>query len=534
MTSHSQTSSPPNDGKIHIADLMQQSGVGFGTSGARGRVEDMTDRVCYAYTCAFLQHLKVSKSGLTNPDFDTFSTIAIAGDLRDSTPRIMNAVAAAIIDKGYQPVNCGNIPSPAIACYGLQQKIPTIMVTGSHIPDDRNGIKFNTAAGEILKQDEEGIRGQSVSIPANLFSADGGFAKATACLPDVSPEAGQLYRQRFLDFFPANSLGGMNIGLYEHSGVARDILFDLLSALGANIVRLGRSEKFIPVDTEAIREEDIGLAQDWSKKYKLDAIVSTDGDADRPLVSDENGHWLRGDIAGILCAQYLGITHIATPVSSNTAVEKSGLFKQVQRTRIGSPYVIAAMQEMNLPDNTVGTALAVPVGLKAHRQPHNAIAGYEANGGFLQETPVERNGKTLAPLPTRDAIIVILSLLAMAKQQGKKISELTDSLPARFTASNRLKAFPTEKSRRCIAQLAGENDASPYQSIEAAFGELCGKVETTDLTDGLRITFQNGEIIHLRPSGNAPEFRCYNEADSLSRVESLNQACMDNLSSWQS
>ncbi len=73
----------------------------------------------------------------------------------------------------------------------------------------------------------------------------------------------------------------------------------------------------------------------------------------------------------------------------------------------------------------------------------------------------------------------------------------------------------------------------PYQVIEEAFGELCGKVKNTDLTDGLRITFQNGEIIHLRPSGNAPEFRCYNEADSPTRVESLNQACMEIISNWR-
>ena len=42
---------------VSIADLMTQSGVAFGTSGARGLVIAMTDRVCFAYTCAFLQHL---------------------------------------------------------------------------------------------------------------------------------------------------------------------------------------------------------------------------------------------------------------------------------------------------------------------------------------------------------------------------------------------------------------------------------------------------------------------------------------------
>ncbi|WP_352964606.1 hypothetical protein [Mesorhizobium sp. M1393] len=38
-----------------------------------------------------------------------------------------------------------------------------------------------------------------------------------------------------------------------------------------------------------------------------------------------------------------------------------------------------------------------------------------------------------------------------------------------------------------------------------------GTVADVDETDGLRARIQNDEIIHLRPSGNAPELRCYSE-----------------------
>jgi phosphomannomutase len=48
-----------------------------------------------------------------------------------------------------------------------------------------------------------------------------------------------------------------------------------------------------------------------------------------------------------------------------------------------------------------------------------------------------------------------------------------------------------------------------------------------DATDGLRITFANQEIVHLRPSGNAPEFRCYTEADSEERAMEINRICLD-------
>lgn len=231
---------------VQISELMQQSGVKFGTSGARGLATDMTDQVCYAYTLAFMQYLKSSG------DLVEGSAIAIAGDYRSSTPRIMAAVAMAISDGGCNPVNCGLIPTPAVACYAMSKNIPSIMITGSHIPDDRNGIKFYKPAGEILKEDEQGMCSQSVDISDSLFSDDGSAVEAYP-LPDEEPAANRMFIQRYLDFFPSGCLKGKTVGVYEHSTVARDILVEVIEGLGAEVIRLGFSETFLPVDTEAIR-----------------------------------------------------------------------------------------------------------------------------------------------------------------------------------------------------------------------------------------------------------------------------------------
>ena len=88
---------------------MAQSGIKFGTSGARGLSDRMTDFICYAYTRGFLQYLQ--KSG---KDTGSGRKVAIAGDLRPSTDRIMQAVASAAVDMQYEVINCGKIPSPAI------------------------------------------------------------------------------------------------------------------------------------------------------------------------------------------------------------------------------------------------------------------------------------------------------------------------------------------------------------------------------------------------------------------------------------
>jgi phosphomannomutase len=168
---------------------------------------------------------------------------------------------------------------------------------------------------------------------------------------------------------------------------------------------------------------------------------------------------------------------------------------------------------------------------KALARGRKAVCGWEANGGFLLNSDVRRSHRVLRALPTRDAVIVILSVLLLAKSRAVKISDLAASLPARFTASDRLKNFPTEQSTAILAQLNAGSEATDRQAIEKVFGVLSGHVSAIDRTDGLRVTFANDEVIHLRPSGNAPEFRCYSEAATDERARFLNAQALLILSS---
>lgn len=487
--------------ELTLQELMTRSGVRFGTSGARGLAGQMTDLICYAYTRGFLQYLesvgelKQQREG-----------VAVAGDLRPSTGRIMEAVLRAAEDAGYVPLHCGRIPSPAVAYYGLRRRIPSIMVTGSHIPADRNGIKFNKCSGEVLKSDEADITRQTVDLDEVLFDASGSLREPKARLRPVQADAEEQYLARYLDVFPPDALAGLRLGVYEHSAVGRDLLLKVLGALGAELWPLHRSAEFVPVDTEAIRDEDVRLAFEWAREFQFDAILSTDGDSDRPLMADERGRWLRGDILGILAANCVGADSVSTPVSSNTALEKSGWFKQVRRTRIGSPYVIASM-------------------LEAVAQGARCVAGYEANGGFLLGSSVTPPGAKapLLPLPTRDAVLPMLACLVETRRQGLKLSALMETLPRRFTASGLLPDFPVERSRAIVALFErGRENAAGHH-----FGTHFGAVVSLDFTDGVRITFASGGIVHLRPSGNAPEFRCYTEAASAEAATQINKAALE-------
>ena len=459
---------------LSIQTLMQSSNVGFGTSGARGLVSDMTDSLCYAYTRAFLQAV-VDKPG----------PVVVGHDLRPSSPRMAAACAAAIRDAGYTVIYAGALPTPALAFYALTLKAPCLVVTGSHIPFDRNGLKFYRADGEISKDDEGLMRGTFVDVPSIIVPFD---------LNKVEAHAKNAYVDRYVGFFGETSLKQMRVALYEHSSVARDVLRDILEALGATVISLGRADTFVPIDTEAVRFEDVAQARAWAKEHSFDAILSTDGDGDRPLIGDETGEWFRGDMVGVLCAQYLKADTVVTPVSSNTVVELCGAFSEVIRTRIGSPYVIAGM---------------------AQAQGHTVV-GYEANGGFLLGSDALRNGKNLSARPTRDAVLPMLALLCMAREQGVALSKLKLDLPARYTASDRLQDFANEKSARILRQLSQDLSLAS-RSLAPDAGELLHKNEV----DGLRLSFKNGDIVHLRPSGNAPELRCYAESDCMIRAQAL-------------
>ncbi len=252
------------------------------------------------------------------------------------------------------------------------------------------------------------------------------------------PDALKNYSERCIALLGAQALAGKRIGVYQHSSVARDLIVSILQELGADAVALGRSDVFVPVDTEALRPEDVAFADAAARKYKLDALVSTDGDADRPLVADENGVFLRGDSLGLLTARFLNADAVVTPVTSNTAIELSGLFAKVYRTRVGSPYVIEGMEQ-------------------AVKDGYRRVVGFEANGGVLLGSSVTTDRGQVEALPTRDAMLPILSVLGMAARDGVALSKLLDGLPSRFTRSGRIEHVSAERSGPFLQSLRDDD-----------------------------------------------------------------------------
>jgi phosphomannomutase len=363
----------------------------FGTSGRRGEVVHLTQLEIYINALAeleYLQSLPTGEGGIRRGEEFYF-----AADLRPSSTKfvaeqggrgeIAQAIEQAIADSGMKPVNLGLLPTPALTFFALRRQRGSMMVTGSHIPFDRNGYKTNSAKGELLKKDEPPIASKVEQVRARLYSQGaleskfdrhGALKIGSHKVSPELPDARETYIRRYTDFFPANGLAGKRLLVYQHSAVGRDLLVDLLKRFGAEVVPAGRSETFVPIDTEAIDDATLASLQEMTtaaiKQHgKIDAVVSTDGDSDRPLVLgvDASGlvRFYGGDLVGMVVAEYLKVDAVVVPISSNDAIDRGPLREIVEpKTRIGSPFVITGMAD-------------------AQKKGRRAVVGWEANGGFL-------------------------------------------------------------------------------------------------------------------------------------------------------
>lgn len=232
----------------------------------------------------------------------------------------------------------------------------------------------------------------------------------------------------------------MKLMAYQHSAVGRDILVEILEGLGAEVFPAGRSESFVPIDTENIDDEQLARIQTLANECRsswgpFDAVVSTDGDSDRPLflgiepADPCRARFYGGDLVGMIAAEHLGADAVVVPISCNDGVDRGRLKGIVEpKTKIGSPYVIAGME-------------------KARRKGRRAVCGWEANGGFLTGSDFQCAGRILKALPTRDAMLPILACLAEMQKYGIPAARLFDRLPKRFSCASLLKNFPREKSK---------------------------------------------------------------------------------------
>jgi len=388
---------------------------------------------------------------------------------------IAQAIVAAVRDAGMRAINLGAIPTPALMHYALARGKGSIMVTGSHIPFDRNGYKTNTSKGELLKQQEAPIQEQVLDIRQSLYAQpfdqslfdEHGFFKTghrssnrTAGSPRcLDRTIHQLLPGRISRRQAAPGLSTLRGGARPAGGGPR--------ALERGGDRGGTQRDVRPIDTENIGAPQLAtiqaLADEATAKHgPLDAIVSTDGDSDRPLVvgvdpATAKAHFFGGDLVGMVVAEYLKSDAVVVPISCNDAVDRGNLSSVVEaKTRIGSPFVIAAWRRPGAkgkPRLRMGTEWRV-----FDRLGHGT----------------ERRGLERAAYKGRD--FADPRVLFAASDSGLNLVDLFDRLPKRFSRAALLENFPRSLGLKIVAVFSAGATAqkllAKFFTPEMGFGAI--------------------------------------------------------------
>ena len=429
----------------------------FGTSGIRGYTEytgkddyvTLSDEFCSIITKVFIKH--INKDG-EKKDLK----IAVGMDFRNSSPRIQKIILNAIEENNGIPVNCGVTPTPALTYFVKHSDcVGGIMITGSHIKESMNGLKFINDREEISKEEEKSIEEIYSKEITSQKENNNNFKKTDVC------------NQLYIDFLKSKTKNYQNLKIIldVRNSCHANTFPEILSATGAEVIQLKKIlQEFKALDTDSTENENPEMKQAILSS-KADIGVTFDSDGDRLSVYDENGNVVQGDLVAAILADILPIKKIVVPINVTSLIDTIG--KTVIRSKVGSPFVVQAMKE------------------------NSADFGFEANGGCIfAEVMLTRDGGYPA--------VCLLNVLAEKKQKSPTI-----------TISKICLAYPQFHVFRTKFDCPTTHNEYILKNIREKY--LSENKHIND-TDGLKVYFDDTTWILFRPSSNSPEFRIFVES----------------------
>lgn len=425
----------------------------FGSSGIRGNPEILfTKQFCFDIARTFC--LFLDKHNLTG-------SIAIGYDPRSSSPILFEGLIAGLNFSKREVLDQGVCPTPALNWYLKSSPCAgAVMITGSHITGDLNGIKFFAFKDEILKEHEAEIE--------NIYQEIKNSVSFENQKEPVIKEykAGSAYSEMLFNL-AITPYKKYKIVLDCQNGCQSEIMPRILTRLGIEVIELNSDlqGEFKGKDTET--EGTVQELQEAVIQNKADLGIAYDYDGDRAIFVDELGKAIPGDYSGTLIARETPGDNIVTGFATSQVIDKIG--KTIFRTKIGSPYVAKAITD------------------------HDAVFGFESNGGsFFPDVMLSRDGGSTT-----------VKFLNILNKQNLTMSQFVATLPKYYLYKTKVDC-PFDKAEMII-----EEAKKQIQGI---------KIEETD---GVKIWPTNDSWILFRSSKNAPEFRVFAESTTQTDAENL-------------
>ena len=318
----------------------------FGTDGIRGKAnsEPMTAGIALRLGQA---------AGLLFTRGEHRHRVVIGKDTRLSGYMIEPALTAGFIGAGMDVTLLGPLPTPAVAMLTRSLRADLgVMISASHNPYEDNGIKLFGPDGTKLSDDVES------EIEALMDSAFASRLAESHLLGRASrlDDAAGRYIEAAKASFPRGSrLDGLRIVVDCANGAGYTVAPTVLWELGATVIPVGVTPDGFNINKDCGSTVPEFLC---SKVLEHGAHlgIALDGDADRLIVSDENGEVVDGDQILALIAQSwhqagtLRGGGISATVMSNLGLERhlEGLGLKLHRTKVGDRYVAEHMRAFGM------------------------------------------------------------------------------------------------------------------------------------------------------------------------------------------
>lgn len=399
--------------------------------------------------------------------------IVVGKDTRLSGYMIETALTSGICAMGADVILIGPLPTPGVAFVTQSMKADAgIMLSASHNPYYDNGIKIFSADGYKLPDRLEQEIERLVTTPAGQAEMD-----KNRPTDDLVGKAFRIddvhgrYLESLKSLFPKDlDLMGMRIVLDCANGAAYKVAPMVFEELGAEVIRRGVSPNGLNINAKCGALFPEALAHDMVA-FRAEIGVSLDGDADRCILSDENGEIVDGDQIIGLCALEMARagtlkhnTVVTTPMSNmglEVTLKEHGI--HMVRAPVGDRYVVEAMRK----------------------------GGFNLGG--------EQSGHLvfLDQSTTGDGVVAALKVLEAMRRSGKKLSEL----------KKQIKLFP--QVREDIRVLKKE-PFERYPDIMAGIKEA-------------EAALQDRGRVFVRYSGTEALARVMVEGETLSEIKVLSQ-----------
>lgn len=368
----------------------------FGTDGIRGTANEGTMTAETALRVGMAAG-RVFRRG------DHRHRVVIGKDTRLSGYMLEPALTAGFTSMGMDVFLFGPLPTPAVAMLTRSLRADLgVMISASHNSFEDNGIKFFGPDGFKLSDKIE------LEIEHHI---DNGLADNLASSRDLGrakriDDAQARYIEHVKHSFPRDlTLEGLRIVIDCANGAAYKVAPAVLYELGADVVTVGTEPNGFNINDDCGSTAPQRMCA-TVRERRADIGIALDGDADRLIICDENGHVIDGDQIMALIARSwkaagkLSAPGIVSTVMSNLGLERylTSLGLDLVRTQVGDRYVVEHMRK----------------------------AGFNVGGEQSGHIVLKDFGTT------GDGLVAALQVLAVLKAEDKPVSELChlfDPLP---------------------------------------------------------------------------------------------------------